>query len=1047
MMFNKAVLLLPALWLTVLVYGGEKKPPGTAISTRLAFTIPSPVLVQLLKAPRPDSSVFIMRRPVQKPSRPDSSSFRDMLGFKIDSLKPHSPLGDYKAVTDFLVSNNNFTCYRLFFRNGEGVVIRYLDYHPDGTLLREVMLADPLNRLVEVTSFYKNDIVLSKSRQQYTEPVLARNTDSLWYGLKPVLKLSGHHRIFYPDGTLKSLRVYEDGKLVRTEKDTVLKNDLLGNKLNYGQRKAFLIGIDTYGLPPAGNIVKPEAGYFNLGGCINDVEALRSGLVGGQEFRQENIRVLINDQATRAGILSGLQQFTASLKKGDFVFIHFSGHGGEESGTYKLVCRDWYKPAAPGQSGGYLYQEDLEKVFTQIKKGIGRDGQLIFSMDASTGGSSINRDDKAETEEASFRGETQTLMFNSTRNEAPFTFITSASPNELSYETRYNGKIMGAYSYALSRVLLEKSANNISDLCREVNRLIGERDYRQTSQYYSNFNQLLFESTLFTAPVAETVLPDVKLRGNVFVLSAGISQYKSSNPGSGLRFSNCVSDATGYAAFFQAQAAAIGGSQTLRSFLLTDSTATKEAILKAINETISASRPEDYFIFNFSGYCRPLSDSTGKKVTYFVPYGLKNIADTFEIKKEGIPLSQLKDLLQLLPANNQLFITEAGSTSDFQKEFIQALMETSPTIAALSNKNRIFIVPRSSGLDKFFCNSVPVEHGPLHYYITGLENGLNLFGLFENELYAGAVKYALQGKEISCDFFKSGYFDIFFEREYIKDLQYFLPEEIMKSRGVIGTNQAREALAAGNSKRYALVMGTNRYAGKPDWEDLFNAAPDAEAVAKELKDGFGYEVKLLIDKPIDSFFAHIAYLSGKLKVNDQLVIYVAGHGDFDSVLLDDGFIVCSNSRPVKEDPYRNSYIQYSKLEKMVNKLPANQVLMMLDVCFGGTFDERVAQNKGRTRVTDYDEIADKTFFAKKLEIKTRLYLTSGGKRTVPDGYRGKHSPFALKLLEALRARGGSSKMITARDLHKFVQKLPSGPLLGSFGDDGLDSEFILLGNQ
>ena len=393
-----------------------------------------------------------------------------------------------------------------------------------------------------------------------------------------------------------------------------------------------------------------------------------------------------------------------------------------------------------------------------------------------------------------------------------------------------------------------------------------------------------------------------------------------------------------------------------------------------------------------------------------------------------------------------MFITEAGSTDAFQKEFIQALIETSPTIAALSNKNRIFMVPRSSGLDKFYCNNLPVEHGPLNYYITNLISDLNLFGLFENGVYADAIKYAINKKEIDCDYFKSGYFDIFFEKDYIKDLQYFLPAEVMQSRGAIGTNQVREALAAGNSKRYALVMGTNKYDGKPDWNDLNNPALDAEDIAKELKEGFGYDVKLLIDNPIDSFYAHISYLSQVLRKNDQLIIYVAGHGDFDSVLLDDGFIVCKNSKPVKEDPYRNTYIQYSKMEKMVNRLPANQILMVLDVCFGGTFDERVAKNQGRDKATDYNDISDKSFFAKMLMKKTRLYLISGGKEVVPDGYKGKHSPFALRLLQALQGRGGSSKIITASDLKKFVERLPSGPLIGSFGDDEVSSEFILLGN-
>lgn len=655
--------------------------------------------------------------------------------------------------------------------------------------------------------------------------------------------------------------------------------------------------------------------------------------------------------------------------------------------------------------------------------------------------------DTAAKKEQAFRGETNNLLFNFIKkDDASVAVLTGTTGKELGYEIQDdNGKTYGMFSYHLGLGLLSPGITNTKELYDEITGLCEERNSSQHPGYFANFDMPLFDPEIIPLDSGQAVLPALTQSGNAFVLSAGISTYFSSTVNK-LKFSNCVNDARSYASFFQSQFSEIEGARTMQTFLLLDSSATRDNILKAINETISNSKPEDYFIFNFSGYCKPLSDSTGKRVTYFVPYGLKNIGDTNEIKKKGIPLSQLKDLLQLIPANNQLFITEAGSTDAFQKEFIQALIETSPTIAALSNKNRVFIVPKSSGLDKFYCNNISVEHGPINYYITNLSSDLNLFGLFKNGVYAEAVKYAIAKTEISCDYFKSGYFDIFFEKDYIKDLQYFLPSEVMQTRGAIGTGQAREALSAGNSKRYALVMGTNKYDGKPDWKDLNNAVPDAEDIAAELANGFGYNVKLLIDKPIDSFYAHIAYLSNILKKNDQLIIYVGGHGDFDSVLLDDGFIVCKNSKPVSEDPYRNSYIQYSKLEKMVNRLAANQILMMLDVCFSGTFDARVAKNQGRDRTTDYTDISDKTFFSRMLAKKTRLYLSSGGKDVVPDGYKGKHSPFALRILQALQARGGSSRILTASDLKKFVERLPSGPLIGSFGDDGTNTEFILLGN-
>ena len=118
--------------------------------------------------------------------------------------------------------------------------------------------------------------------------------------------------------------------------------------------------------------------------------------------------------------------------------------------------------------------------------------------------------------------------------------------------------------------------------------------------------------------------------------------------------------------------------------------------------------------------------------------------------------------------------------------------------------------------------------------------------------------------------------------------------------------------------------------------------------------------------------------------------------------------------------------------------------MILDVCFGGTFDERVARNEARSKTDEYKDLGSESFFSEKMKKKTRLYISSGGKKEVPDGYKGKHSPFALRLLEALQTKGGASKILTGSDLFQYVKKLPSGPLLGSFGDDMPGSEFVLL---
>lgn len=82
------------------------------------------------------------------------------------------------------------------------------------------------------------------------------------------------------------------------------------------EKYALLVGINKYSIPNA-----------DLNGCVNDVNAMWEILVKEFGFKPDNIRVLVDERATKQAILKRLHWLTGSAKDGDFLVFHFSGHG------------------------------------------------------------------------------------------------------------------------------------------------------------------------------------------------------------------------------------------------------------------------------------------------------------------------------------------------------------------------------------------------------------------------------------------------------------------------------------------------------------------------------------------------------------------------------------------------------------------------------------------------------------------------------------------------------------------------------------------------
>jgi len=83
------------------------------------------------------------------------------------------------------------------------------------------------------------------------------------------------------------------------------------------KKYALLIGIDQY-----------EGGDFKpLEGAKNDVRLVREILMDRFEIPEDNITLLTDDAASHTGIRDAFRTLAETLRSGDMVYIHYSGHG------------------------------------------------------------------------------------------------------------------------------------------------------------------------------------------------------------------------------------------------------------------------------------------------------------------------------------------------------------------------------------------------------------------------------------------------------------------------------------------------------------------------------------------------------------------------------------------------------------------------------------------------------------------------------------------------------------------------------------------------
>ncbi len=235
---------------------------------------------------------------------------------------------------------------------------------------------------------------------------------------------------------------------------------------------------------------------------------------------------------------------------------------------------------------------------------------------------------------------------------------------------------------------------------------------------------------------------------------------------------------------------------------------------------------------------------------------------------------------------------------------------------------------------------------------------------------------------------------------------------------------------------HALVIGNDDYLYETD---LTTAVNDARAVADVLKNRYGYEVTLLLNANRDQMVRALADLQKKLGMDDNLLIYYAGHGVLNEA-GDKGYWLPVDARPNQPE----TWIANDQITDFIAAMKARHVLVMADSCYSGALSGAAIRPLPE-EASDQDLL----FISR---VRARTVLTSGGLEPVADNSGGRHSLFAKALLAALKENDGlmegyriyrNVRESMIRDpLAASLRQVPEYTALSHAGHEG--SEFFFL---
>lgn len=227
-----------------------------------------------------------------------------------------------------------------------------------------------------------------------------------------------------------------------------------------GARRALCVGINNYAL----------GGVSKLNGCVNDANAWAELFKSRFDFKQADIKILLDADATKAKMLAALKDLVTKSKAGDLLVFHNSSHGsyvadldGDEELYDEILC-------PYDVQDNHILDDELRGIISNLPKGV----RMTVILDNCFSGTATRfvplptpDDRRVRFLPPSVRGLRELTNFAAAKPrpspkqstaQMREVVLTGCSDKEFSYDANINGAYHGALSHCAISIILQSPA-------------------------------------------------------------------------------------------------------------------------------------------------------------------------------------------------------------------------------------------------------------------------------------------------------------------------------------------------------------------------------------------------------------------------------------------------------------------------------------------------------------------------------------------------------------------------------------------------------------